>query len=607
MAAPELLKQAIGQFQQGDFAGAEKTAKTFLRSARDHPEGHHLLGLIAFQQGDAHKAAKLIGRAVGAGSTSPEHHKNHGYALKALGRLDGAAQAYSRALELAPMDSAAWNDLGNVQVRLGRYREAETSFKRSIELAPDDPKPFVNLASLLSRLNRSNEAVVPSRKAVELAPKLAAAHNALGNAMRGVGKLDAAIDSFERAREIEPDAIDPLTNLAAVMEETSRTAEAGVLCETVLDRHPGHAAAGMILARCLRRQGDPEAALERLERIDEAQVPIDLRRDIAHERSLLYDRAGDSTRAFDAMVLSNALSMQAMGVDETLGDPFLERVEALQSWVRANAGGAVAEIPTVHDGLEDPVFLIGFPRSGTTLLGQVLDSHSGLIMAEEQTFLDAVIAELENREIPYPDGIGNIDAETFTALRALYAKRFDAAFDRRAGERMVDKFPLHLIHVGLIRKLFPQAKLLLALRHPCDVVLSCFMQSFSPNPAMANFFSVERAARTYDAVMSLWRAYEEILQPDAHIVRYESVVTDFDVEISAMLAYLGLEWEDGLRNFTERARERGKIHTPSYSQVTEKLYTRARYRWQRYEEQLAPVLPVLVPWIERFGYADSDV
>lgn len=528
----------------------------------------------------------------------PDHHKNHGYALKMAGKLRASAEAYRRATSLAPNDPAAWNDLGTVLGALARNGDAEAAYRKSMELGPNDPKPYVNLATLLERTGRANDAIEVAARSVELAPGLAATHNALGNAYRGAGDIDEAVRHFETAREVDPEAIDPVTNLAAVMEETSRLEQAIELCDSVLARIPGQPAATMIRARCLRRQDDPVNALAALDALQTDHLPLELQRDIAYEQALSGDRAGDSAVAFDAMTRSNQLSMQAMGLDESRGDPFIDRLAKIREWVENSSPGPEHEpVPTDKD-TSDPIFLIGFPRSGTTLLGQVLDAHSGLVMAEEQTFLDQVIAEIED----YPRGVDGLPSDEIVRLRGLYFDAFREGFPWNEGQRIVDKFPLHLIHVGLIRKLFPSATLLFALRHPADVVLSCFMQTFSPNPAMANFYSIERAAKTYDRVMSLWQLCRDRLQLDAHVVRYESVVADFDTEIAAMFDYLGLEWEDSVRAFSEHAKARGKINTPSYSQVTEKLYTRARYRWRRYEDQLAPAMPDLEPWIVRFGY-----
>jgi hypothetical protein len=258
------------------------------------------------------------------------------------------------------------------------------------------------------------------------------------------------------------------------------------------------------------------------------------------------------------------------------------------------------------ENVTDPVFLVGFPRSGTTLLGQILDSHSSLVLIEEQAMLDLVIDKISNGEGKYPDCLDNLSQDDIKELRGIY---FDCAHkysSPQPGQVIIDKFPLHIVHVALIQKIFPKARYIFAQRHPCDAVLSCFMQSFTPNPAMANFFSLPRAARTYDLVMSLWDYNRDLFCPNSHVIRYEDVIDDFDIEIDQLLSFLGLEWESNVRNYAENARSKGRINTPSYHQVTEKIYTRSRYRWKRYTSELSPVMVTLDPWIDKFGYADEN-
>ena len=203
----------------------------------------------------------------------------------------------------------------------------------------------------------------------------------------------------------------------------------------------------------------------------------------------------------------------------------------------------------------------------------------------------------------HPDGLAEIKPNHLAELRQIYFEELDkhlAPEDRSS--IVIDKLPLNICLAGLIHRIFPQARFVFSLRHPCDCVLSCFMQEFRINEGMANFLDLEDAARLYDKIMDLWEQYKTVLPLDVHTVKYESLIEAFEETLTPLLDFLGVGWDDGVRDYTKTAIERGKIFTPSYNQVTQPLYTRARGRWERYREQMQPVLPPLLPWVGHFGY-----
>lgn len=605
----DLLGVAARAMQSGRIAVAARHVRQYVRQRPDDPVGLHMLGVILYQQGKADEAADCIGRAIDAGSSDASHLANWGLALKAAGRLDEALSAYERSVAKDPTVAGVWNDRGNTLMRLGRLKEAETSFRRSLELNGQDAGTHVNLGGVLLVMGRPDAAIEANRQAISLAPQLAPAYNGLASALSRKGDIEGAIEAYESAIRLDARSLEALGNLAALYEELSRldearrTAEQALSAVAIPSPHapPHHAHAVLVLTKCDRREGRFQAGLDRLGDLDVEQLPDALARDIAFEQSRLYDRLDDPSRAFAAMTHGNLKALSSEGVDETLGDRFLNHIAALRAW--SGPGPAITS-PDIGDDHVDPVFLVGFPRSGTTLLGQILDRHSGLHLIEERPMLDTVIAKMRSDYGGYPAVLND---EQIRDLRHLYFRQVagelpDGKISEKGGVRIVDKFPLHLINVGLIRTLFPGCRIVFAVRHPCDVVLSCFMQNFRPNPAMANFYSTDRAAVAYDRVLDLWTHLEATLKPDFHQIRYEDVIADFDTKVGGLLKYLGLPWQDSVRDYAVRARQRGRIDTPSYHQVTEAIYTRARYRWLRYEPQLSPVLEILQPWIRKFGY-----
>ncbi len=603
-AAPATpFTQAMRLFQTGKISAAEKVMRNFLKTSPNNPDALHLMGLILFKKGNPSQSAETIGKAViASGGKNPTFHANHGLALKAAGKLEQARTAYKSALGIDASNPGWWNDQGNVLSQLGFLVEAESSYRRALELAPRDVKTWVNLANILVAQGRFDDAISSSHKAVELSPQLPQAHNALGNALNQSGQIDEAIEAFKKALSFDRRYGEAIGNLASCFEINNKTDDARELIEGSNINLKEYPHLSLILAKCDRRDNQLQAALHRLENIKRQTLPAPLHRDIAFELSRLYDRVENVPAAFAAMAEGNKQFMISEGVDEHYGDSFFDTLEDLQSWYTPERVKSLSSGDAGSEGELDPIFLIGFPRSGTTLLGQILDSHSALIMVEERPMLDGLVAKLENSFGGYPQGLEKLTPKDIIEFRQTYFTETDLECDRQPGQRIVDKFPLHLVHVGLILKIFPRSKFIFALRHPCDAVLSCFMQSFSLNPAMANFLSTERAAKTYDLVMSLWQHYEGLYTTDHHAIRYEDVVDDFDDAIGGLLAFLGLDWQDSVKDYAENARAKGNINTPSYYQVTEAIYTRARYRWLRYEHELQPIMKTLNPWIKTFGY-----
>jgi len=250
--------------------------------------------------------------------------------------------------------------------------------------------------------------------------------------------------------------------------------------------------------------------------------------------------------------------------------------------------------------LEKPVgkrlsFLLGFPRSGTTLLDTFLMGHPEVAVLEEKQLVGRAADVVGGSA-----GLERASQQTLTKARnAYFASLGEHGLGNFAG-LVVDKFPLDMAAAPVIEAVFPRAPMIFAQRHPCDVVLSGFMQPIG----VVNFSSIEDAADYYDAMMSIWTAARAAMGLNVHTVVYEELVQDPEAVLRPLLAFLDLEWDDRLLDHRRTAKERGTIETPTYDQVTEPISTKASGRWKRYREQLEPALPVLLPWAERLGYQD---
>jgi hypothetical protein len=273
----------------------------------------------------------------------------------------------------------------------------------------------------------------------------------------------------------------------------------------------------------------------------------------------------------------------------------LDRVEA--------ADYAAWPLLDAPDRAHSPIFVVGFPRSGTTLLEQMLDAHPGLRSMDERPFVQDAADRMEAAGLAYPADLGQLDQAACDQLRRRYWESVWKVVPVVPGaQRLVDKNPLNLLRLPMIRRLFPASPIILALRHPCDVLLSCYMQSFR-SPAFALLCaSLPRLARGYANAMRFWLHHADVLQVQALALRYEDLVERFEPTVARLAAYLELEDASPLHRFAEHARGKGYISTPSYAQVVEGINRRGLDRWRRYESYFAPLLPTLEPFLERFGY-----
>ena len=188
-------------------------------------------------------------------------------------------------------------------------------------------------------------------------------------------------------------------------------------------------------------------------------------------------------------------------------------------------------------------------------------------------------------------------------LKSIYFNFLDKQIEKKSNQKIyIDKFPLNIVHVGEILRIFPNAKFIIALRHPYDCVLSCFMQNFELNDAMANFLTIEDSAKLYDSVMSLWVKYLSIFKIKYHNVKYENLIKEFKPTVQSILNFLELPWDDSVLKYSRTAKQKSNIATPSYKQVIKPIYSYADGRWKRYENEMLNVNSILEKWVNKFDY-----
>ena len=662
------FKKGVDHYLADRLAGAERCLRKVVKQQPKHGDALHLLGLIALRSGQAKAAVRRIRQAIAAAPGNHVYQGSLGAALREQGQDEAALAAYGAALELHGDYAVAWQNAGQIEADLGRPEAAVAAFRRALELNAEDAVAHFGLANVLADGIDAATAEQHYRKALELAPDYVEAWNNLGNLLAETGRLSAATGAFgealrhrpedatlplnmakkleaggrlEAAREayratlvldpgqaaalaglaalsafmgdeaeaealyarleaLEPDNPRTHAGIAAWHDAAGRREAARAAAERALDLAPDHAEANLLLAQLDRRAGNLEAARERLEALDsdgeEGRSAFELGR--------VLDRLGEFEAAFAAFGRANA------ALDRT-GDSGRydgARYRALIADIRAavdkdTVAGWPGTMP--DDGLAEPIFFVGFPRSGTTLMEQILDAHDDLVSLEEQPLLAAARRRLcELTATAYPAALSAPSPQHMAEARQAYWQAAtDALGADPGGRRLVDKLPLNIVHLALVRRLFPGAKVIVALRDPRDVVLSCFMQSFAPNDAMVHFNDLKRAAGLYDEVMSNWRAQRDFLGLDMFDYRYEDLVADPAAVAGRALEFLGLPWQQSVLDYHSRSRGRS-VMTPSYQDVQEAVYSRAVARWRHYAAPLAPVLERLAPFAAAFGYTE---
>ena len=510
----------------------------------------------------------------------------------ALGEIDDAILAFKRATQLRPTAIAYWSNLARAYGAAGDFKSAVIAARRATAQAPDDAAAQIELARALAGLDRCEEA---------LGSLTAALTASAGNAdlISEIADVEFTCKAFERSEAsyravlaLQPTQEKAWLGLGKLLERTNRTSELHDTLDAAEAAGVSVRNTALLRAQALRAQGLLEEALAATRAAPTDVAPV-LRAQLIGDIS---DRLGDADTAFSAFSEANALSAQAAGDSVREAENYRATFARLTNLVteRWYKGWP----PALRSGLQAaPLFIFGFPRSGTTLIDTMLSGHPNTVVLEEEPTIDNLAEAFGSA-----DRLPELSPEEMERLRQRY---FDevAKVAPSAGRRLiVDKNPLGLSATPLLFRLFPDARFVFVERHPCDVVLSCFIMSSQMNAKVANFFDFTSTALLYDRVLGFWERCRETFPLRLHTIRYEQLIADPEPELRSLAEFASLSWDPKLLAHQSNASARAYIDSPSYAQVTEPLYTRAMGRWRRYRSHIEPALPILLPWIEKMGY-----
>ncbi len=432
----------------------------------------------------------------------------------------------------------------------------------------------------------------------------AAAHFDRGVVLENSNDLNGARSAYQRVVALDPGHIEALASLAWLDAQAGDSLSAGAWSELALELDSTNVLARMALAFAELQDKQLDAAGHRLAQLyaDPALTPLN-RSIVLGLIGDLNDAQGDPARAFKAYDAANA---ELKALYPAFGDSALGHARRLIAAFEAEDRELWRNPPEARAKADDPkahIFLVGFPRSGTTLIETVLAGHPDVVTLEERDSL----AQAAGAFLSSKDGLDrlvSLSPDEAQMQRDAYWSAVRGFGVEPCGRVFIDKMPLATVLLPLISQIFPNARVLFAVRDPRDVVLSCFRRRFGMNAAMYELLTLDSAAAYYDAVMRLADVYRELLPIPQHMVRYESLVEDFESTARAACDFVGLDWTPSMSDIAATARARG-ITTPSAAQLAAGLNREGQGAWRRYRDQVVPVLPMLEPWVERFGYAPS--
>jgi tetratricopeptide (TPR) repeat protein len=637
---------------QGRVAEAIRGYEAILESSPRHIDAMHLLGVALHQMGHHARARPLIEKAVQLDARRPYLHNNLGEVMRALGEFESAARCYQKALALDPRSAMTANNLGMTLYALGRPREALGAFEQALANGGPPAQLYNNLGMVRHALGELEAAIASFQRAAALEPQRAEVQSNLGAALHDAGAFEAADAALELSIRLDPRSAQAHFNLArtrlsegdlegaesacrkalalsprevefqvtlgAVLRESGRLDEAEKVLAQALEHAPGSASAhnnlGLVHAdrgdfeqanQCYRSalEADPahtkaylnlakgqrfrtgeEADLGRIESLLEREGLSERERiDVHFALGKAYDDCGRYEPAFHHFQEGNQRRRAILDYDPRRTVDRVTRLMRVfdRSFFERNAG--------IGSASDMPIFVVGMPRSGTTLVEQILAAHPEVHGAGELTYLDTLSNNLQARlggGESYPECARRIDADSARSLADWYLQNLQS---RAPGApRVTDKMPGNFMHVGLIATLMPRARVVLLRRDPMDVCLSIFFTAFAVGQQYA--YDLQEIGAHFRECSRLCDHWCRVLPEQVREIQYEQLVQTPEPVVRVLLEHCGLAWDERCLRFHEADRP---VHTWSNWQVRQPMYRSSLQRWKNYERHLQPLIEAL--------------
>ena len=523
---------------------------------------------------------------------------NSAYKQIQLKNFNNAKDLFKKIIFMNRSIPEVHNNLGMVYLNLNDYEKAIKSFNNAISLKPDFSEAFSNLGIAYDKIGNFQISEKNYKKSISINKKNIIPYYNLGNLYRDQNDLSNAEKYYKLALDLKPDMIQAYKNIFFIYNKSNQFKKLEKILAKAKLNLGNHTIVDFFQGIYDFENKNYKAVIENYKKlkIDKNDIKESILKNEVLAKS--YDNIGEYEKSFNYFVEANN-SIYQIYKNKYKKENY---INLIKNRINFYSKFHLKKLETKFSKKNDPIFLIGFPRSGTTLLDTILRTHSSIEVIEEkpivQEFIDILRIKTKNKLL----NLEKINKNDYNEIRNVYFKKRNEYINFDKNKIYVDKLPLNLIFIGEIHKFFPNAKFIFALRNPNDVILSCFMQQFTPNDAMMNFTNLDDASKFYDLSMSLYKRYYALFKSNIYEIKYEEVVRDFDNSIRKLLKFLNLEWEEGVKKFYETAYKRGIISTPSFNQVNKPIYNKSINRWKNYENKFKNIKPKLSKWLDEFKY-----
>lgn len=609
-----LLDEGLNHHRGGRLQDAGGIYNQILAQDTENSDALNLLGMIAYQSGELEVAEGLVAKSADANPTFPSVFNNHGMILYELGRMPEAEASYREAVKLDPNYVEALSNLGDVLTGRMRLEEAEECCLKALSINPEFAPALNNLGAVQIAGNNTEEGLNNCRKALELDPNLLTAqknmaigfisqgklkdaeecclnclnlfpnyldaNSILGGIYLTQGKLDAAEEKYRTTIELKEDYAPGHAKLALVLQAKGNIENAEASCRTALELDPNFAEGYQTLANMVKFT-DPDPIAKKIDDLIKSGSYQDRDRCFLHfAAGKIYDDVGEYDQAFEHFSQGNIHKHAVFDPDEN---------DARTNYLIATFDTAFFDArKDVGDDSQAPIFIVGMPRSGTSLVEQIIAAHPDVIGAGEVTFIQTIANMLYhfNGAAHLSEGLPQVPNSEFANAAGQYLGRITK--DAPKAIRITDKTPLNALHLGLISVLFPKAKIIHCRRDPVDTCLSNYFQNFGNE----HFYTCDLAHvghfhRTYDRIMEHW---SKVLPSPIFQIQYEDLIKDQDKYSRELVDFCELDWDDACTDFHTADRN---VLTASSWQVRQPIYKTSVERWRRYEKHLGPLLKAL--------------